>query len=315
MHEAKKQLAERATQLVGHQRELEDKLARSTAQLASLRTLAKQQQSELARLQDELRIARKEHDELRKTNANGQKVTTHSPAERKALTKMTRLEREKQELNIQLMSVKAHLAAVEKNHELLVVQLNQHRKGHNDQSGGAAAESLPGFVNSQGAEKGSKAAAKMPQQNSPSGEAVNNASSALPQKPGNAEDFWRFLPRHPGQLAIRQRPFINGPRTSARLNPGDVFQVAEQRKGENDVIFLRLASGVGWVFNKMPGAGVLCVPFMPPQAGSSLEPYRHQLPPIKAPALVRQHQSKKLAPQPGPTKLPRLHHNRTPWRL
>jgi hypothetical protein len=291
LHEAKKQLAERATKLLGHRRELEEKLAKSTAQLASLRTLAKHQQSELARLQDDLRIARKEHEELRKTN--DQRAAPRGPAERKALMKIAGLEREKQELSIQLMSAQTHLLAMEKNHELLVVQLDLHRKGNNDQPGGAVAESLPRLVDPESAGKGNNAQAKTPLQNS---------------------DFWRFLPRHPGQLAIRQRPIINGPRTAARLNPGDVFQVAEQRKGENDVVFLRLASGVGWVFDRIPGAGVLCVPFSPPPGGTSLEPYRHRLPPIKAPPALARKLGKRGAPRPGSVKLPRLRHSLAPWR-
>merc|ERR1740121_583056 len=69
-------------------------------------------------------------------------------------------------------------------------------------------------------------------------------------------------------IDVRATPDLNGPRCASTLSPGEVFQVAEERASPDGVIFLRLADGRGWVFDKKPGAGNMCqrLLFAPAQA-------------------------------------------------
>mmetsp|Transcript_36866 Transcript_36866/g.67545 ORF Transcript_36866/g.67545 Transcript_36866/m.67545 type:complete len:460 (-) Transcript_36866:178-1557(-) len=74
-------------------------------------------------------------------------------------------------------------------------------------------------------------------------------------------DVWRFQPVKHSDLPVRLWPKIDAQPTGDRLQPGDYFLVSERRMGENGVVFLRLAGGLGWVPNRSPLAkGALCVP-------------------------------------------------------
>jgi len=51
---------------------------------------------------------------------------------------------------------------------------------------------------------------------------------------------------------------MNAPKTGNTLSPGDVFEVAEERRGPDGILYLKLSDGRGWVFERKPGVGVLC---------------------------------------------------------
>ena len=79
---------------------------------------------------------------------------------------------------------------------------------------------------------------------------------------------WRYVaPDGQERLAIRAYPGIDAPTTGGSLGSGEVFTVNQESPGENGVIFLRLADGRGWVFNRTSGLSrrrktrPLCVPY------------------------------------------------------
>jgi len=43
------------------------------------------------------------------------------------------------------------------------------------------------------------------------------------------------------------------------LQPDEVFRVSEERQGADDILYLKLEDSRGWVFDKKPGVGTLCV--------------------------------------------------------
>ncbi|CAK0907603.1 unnamed protein product [Prorocentrum cordatum] len=67
---------------------------------------------------------------------------------------------------------------------------------------------------------------------------------------------WRYVD-HIG-AAVRAEPRIDGPRTEHAVAPGSIFGVSEERPGADGVLYLRLADGRGWLFDSVPGVGVLC---------------------------------------------------------
>eukprot|EP00434_Breviolum_minutum_P000959 symbB.v1.2.000844.t1/scaffold37.1/size397765/16 len=79
---------------------------------------------------------------------------------------------------------------------------------------------------------------------------------------------WRYVaPDGQERLAIRAYPGIDAPTTGGSLGSGEVFTVNQESPGDNGVIFLRLADGRGWVFNRTSGLSrrrktrPLCVPY------------------------------------------------------
>ena len=64
-------------------------------------------------------------------------------------------------------------------------------------------------------------------------------------------------------MAIRREPRTDGPVTTERLLPDEVFLVAEEQPSlEPDgstIIYLRLSDGRGWAFDSKPGVGVMCI--------------------------------------------------------
>lgn len=79
---------------------------------------------------------------------------------------------------------------------------------------------------------------------------------------------WRYIaPDGQERLAIRAYPGIDAPTTGGSLGSGEVFTVNQETPGDNGVLFLRLADGRGWVFNRKSGLSrrrktrPLCVPY------------------------------------------------------
>lgn len=93
--------------------------------------------------------------------------------------------------------------------------------------------------------------------------------------------LWQYEPFNGQEMDIRTEPRINADRVSHCLSPGDMLQIVEELPGQYGVLFLRLADGRGWVFDRIPGRGRLCERLAgeatTPSAGGSAE----ALPPAK----------------------------------
>jgi len=90
--------------------------------------------------------------------------------------------------------------------------------------------------------------------------------AAAPQKA--PVTFWRCSPPDfDGILDIRSTPAIAGIRTGEGLENGEVFGVNQEVEAEGGITYLRLADGRGWVFNRKPGVGIVCVRHKESSAG------------------------------------------------
>lgn len=83
--------------------------------------------------------------------------------------------------------------------------------------------------------------------------------------------LWRYLaPDGQERLAIRSGPGLDAPTTGLSLGSGEVFPVSLEKPGDGGVLFLRIADGRGWVFDRKCGrarkrrARPLCVPYQVP---------------------------------------------------
>lgn len=81
---------------------------------------------------------------------------------------------------------------------------------------------------------------------------LNNAHAA---ESGVA--VWRCEFEH--GVDVRIAPDISAERSDKALEAGDIFRVSEERLGKDGVLYLRLEDGAGWVFDRKPGLGILCV--------------------------------------------------------
>jgi len=69
---------------------------------------------------------------------------------------------------------------------------------------------------------------------------------------------WRYRGDDDFALSVRTAPSLTGEKTGNTLAPGDAFQVAEEQRGPDGILYLKLADGRGWVFERKPGVGVMC---------------------------------------------------------
>lgn len=77
-----------------------------------------------------------------------------------------------------------------------------------------------------------------------------------PQSPSR---LWRFDAGDGLHVDIRTTPDINGPRSGKWINPGEVFEVSRELQESRDgVVYLQLADGRGWIFDRKPGVGFMC---------------------------------------------------------
>jgi hypothetical protein len=79
-----------------------------------------------------------------------------------------------------------------------------------------------------------------------------------PATPATFLTQWIYSPDIKVPIDVRATPDVNGPRCPTTLSPGEIFQVAEERASPDGIIFLKLADGRGWVFDRKPGAGNMC---------------------------------------------------------
>jgi len=89
----------------------------------------------------------------------------------------------------------------------------------------------------------------------PSGTTMSpNSCRAEPRS--SAEAMWRHVPRDQCDMGIRASPRINGKKTGKSLAPGVEFLVAEELRGDDGILYLKLADGRGWVFEGRPGVSL-----------------------------------------------------------
>lgn len=75
---------------------------------------------------------------------------------------------------------------------------------------------------------------------------------------GAKAQLWRYNPPSPKEITIRSTPELFGPRAGGELSPGDTFRVSQEHRGDDGILYLRLADGRGWLFEERPDVGVLC---------------------------------------------------------
>lgn len=70
---------------------------------------------------------------------------------------------------------------------------------------------------------------------------------------------WLACPQSNLPICIRDEPDIDGPRTEGFLVPGEAFRVCQERPGRDSVLYLELADGRGWAFDRKLDGRVMCV--------------------------------------------------------
>uniref|UniRef100_A0A7S4VI64 Uncharacterized protein n=1 Tax=Alexandrium monilatum TaxID=311494 RepID=A0A7S4VI64_9DINO len=71
--------------------------------------------------------------------------------------------------------------------------------------------------------------------------------------------LWRYEPDDGNAIGIRAGPAVSAARTGNKLFPGEVFSVSQEQAGEDGILYLKLADGRGWVFDRKPEVGVMCI--------------------------------------------------------
>ncbi|CAK0910864.1 unnamed protein product [Prorocentrum cordatum] len=72
------------------------------------------------------------------------------------------------------------------------------------------------------------------------------------------EETWVYQPAKKAPITIETHPRKEGEHTAHKILPGTRFEVEEIQAGDDDILFLKLADGRGWVFDKHPEYGELC---------------------------------------------------------
>eukprot|EP00931_Biecheleriopsis_adriatica_P048245 TRINITY_DN2787_c0_g1_i1.p1 TRINITY_DN2787_c0_g1~~TRINITY_DN2787_c0_g1_i1.p1 ORF type:complete len:219 (-),score=67.45 TRINITY_DN2787_c0_g1_i1:72-728(-) len=89
-------------------------------------------------------------------------------------------------------------------------------------------------------------------------------------------DTWCVTDPKGAAIGIRAGPSVNDQRTGMSLMPGQVFEVSEVKK-EEDNTYLRLADGRGWVFTHSSRDGrLLCQPISAEQAEAAQQHSQQQ---------------------------------------
>jgi hypothetical protein len=72
------------------------------------------------------------------------------------------------------------------------------------------------------------------------------------------QELWEFRPANGAPIAIRFEPDVYAEKSSERVYPEETFEVEEVVPGDDGELFLKLADGRGWLFDKHPEQGTLC---------------------------------------------------------
>lgn len=80
----------------------------------------------------------------------------------------------------------------------------------------------------------------------------------LSSRTGEAsKSIWRCDFEH--GVDVRADTEIDAEKTGQALMCGEIFRVSEERQSPDGIVYLCLDDGRGWVYDRMPGIGVLCV--------------------------------------------------------
>jgi len=103
------------------------------------------------------------------------------------------------------------------------------------------------------AENDGKNESERPKTEVPASSAEDNASET------SKTTLWVYKPCNGKMIEVRREPEITGEKAGVRMCPGDAFNVVEERNGEQNILFLKLADSRGWLFDQKPGVGVMCM--------------------------------------------------------
>jgi len=77
-------------------------------------------------------------------------------------------------------------------------------------------------------------------------------------KEPSGSEFWKCTPANGRPLEVRSAPRLEATKTGEKLKPGAIFRVTGTLRTDVGVLFLKLADHKGWVFNHLPGVGLMC---------------------------------------------------------
>merc|ERR1712232_1432997 len=100
---------------------------------------------------------------------------------------------------------------------------------------------------------------------SPSSSSKSPLPASLKGSQGSPSVVWRCT--YAGGVRIRTTPEVNGAMTGDTVKDGEIFQVSEERKDDDGMIYLKLADNRGWVIERRSDLGVVCVRHDPWGAG------------------------------------------------
>lgn len=90
------------------------------------------------------------------------------------------------------------------------------------------------------------------------GSLAGRAADAAPAHSPDAA-LWHYAPANGAALGVRASPGIDAEMVpGAVVEPGDLLWIAEEVPGADGVLYLRLADGRGWVFDRKPEVGAMC---------------------------------------------------------
>lgn len=273
-------------------------------EMEALRKMLEQNQQELATSSQELEKARAELNDLRKQQNESAAKTQ---AERDAFRQVEKLMKEKKSLREQLEKMQDQMQRMESLQQQLERRLQATERERD-----AVKQRLQ--VESWKPHRIEEAEAARRRTGGEFRVLEKHIEKRIPRPPrekqgAHPKDVWRFQPRQRGALVLRVRPGLDSPRSNQKLYPGDSFVVSEQRKGPSDLVFLKLADGRGWAFNRSPDVGTLCVPR--PARKDRLAPYR--LPEgVRLPGKLRQDQAIRSRPRLPAIPKP-VRDSRAPW--
>merc|ERR1712066_934199 len=83
---------------------------------------------------------------------------------------------------------------------------------------------------------------------------VNKVLEATPETPTT----WQYQPFNGYIMGIRPTPSHTAEGSDEEfLKPGEIFQVSQEKRGYKGAVYLKLADGRGWVWDRNTG-GLLC---------------------------------------------------------
>jgi len=66
------------------------------------------------------------------------------------------------------------------------------------------------------------------------------------------KNLWAYLPQDNRRIGIRKKAAYESDKQGEAINPNERFVVSEEKVGEDGVLYLKLADGRGWLFERVP---------------------------------------------------------------